>query len=197
MQIYLLPSAIIFEKLYWLIGSSPLLSTEFDKVTHNRILKRCRDIFKAKDDWKGSGNDKTRALRFDKEIVLKVGSTFEVISEIKILENADYSNDDQTIWKDWDSEDASEDSAEGKVDTTTIVTTDNHNSTVSTATDISVRNKAVVESGTASPITPAVGATTDNNNLGTTGQFYSAPEHIQDSKSHKVRRPYSKSNWEY
>ena len=166
-------------------GKRAFLSTEFDKVTHNRILKRCRDIFKAKDDWKGSGNDKTRALRFDKEIVLKVGSTFEVISEIKILENADYANDDQTIWKDWDSEDASEDSAEGKVDPTTIVTTDNHISTVSTATDISVRNKAVIESGNASTITPAIGATTDNNNLGTMGQLYSDLGHIQPSKSTK------------
>ena len=162
------------------------LSTEFDKVTHNRILKRCRDIFKAKDDWKGSGNDKTRALRFDKEIVLKVGSTFEVIQEIKILENADYANDDQTIWKDWDSEDASEDSAEGKVDPTTIVTTDNHIPRQYQLRPIYLFEiKQLLSLATTSTITPAIAATTDNNNLGTMGQFYSALEHIQDSKSTK------------
>ncbi|HEY6883132.1 MAG TPA: hypothetical protein VI278_03740 [Nitrososphaeraceae archaeon] len=134
-----------------------------DKVTHNRILKRCRDIFKAKDDWTDSGNDKTRALRFDKEIILKVGSAFEVIPEIKILHKDDNdAKDDQTIWKDWDMsnnniERASEDLAEDKVDstsTTNMASPDNYNSLVSTAAYTSISNKAtgseVVGKGAAS-----------------------------------------------
>ena len=122
-----------------------------------------------------------------------MGSTFEVISEIKILENADYANDDQTIWKDWDcsnnNEDASEDSTEGHIGTAIAMTvTDNSISSAATATNISVSNKAVgtevVETGNASmSMTPS--DTTTNNNLGTTGQFYSAPEYIQACKSTK------------
>jgi hypothetical protein len=194
-------------------GKRAFISTEFDKVTHHGILKRCRDIFKAKDDWTGSGNDKTRVSRFDKEIVLKVGSTFEVIPEIKILDRDDNSdeNDDQTIWKDWDrsnnSEDrASEDLAEGKVDTTSTTNTaafDNHISLVSTAatTGTSAPNKStaaeVVENrsastsmalaATASASYVASTTTASSNNLGTTGQLYSdlGQGHIQASKSTK------------
>ena len=176
------------------------------KVTHNRILKCCRDIFKAKDDWTDSGNDKTRALRFDKEIILKVGSTFEVIPEIKILHKDDSdAKDDQTIWKDWDRSDNSEDIAredlvEGKVDTTSNTNTaaDNYNSLVSTAADISIPNKAtlseVVGKGAASTtMTPTDAASIPaaptradaNNNLGATGQFFTHLEDIQASKSTK------------
>src|SRR5215207_9972734 len=61
-------------------------STDYGKITHKRILGICRDRFSAERDSIGTGNEKVRALTFDKEMVEKVGKTFEIISEIKILE---------------------------------------------------------------------------------------------------------------
>jgi hypothetical protein len=63
-------------------------STEYSKITHKRILKICRERFSGEPDTIGRGEEKERALTFDKEIVEKVGRTFEIISEIKILEPA-------------------------------------------------------------------------------------------------------------
>lgn len=67
-------------------------STDYGRITHKRILKICRDRFSAVPDSVGAGNDKVRALTFDKNIVEKVGKTFEIISEIKIVQD---SNEDQ------------------------------------------------------------------------------------------------------
>jgi len=53
----------------------------------------------------GSGNDKVRALTFDKETVQKVGKTFEVVNKIEILTNKSIdegsgADDDTTRWRD-------------------------------------------------------------------------------------------------
>src|SRR5215211_2437291 len=61
-------------------------STDYGKITHKRILGICRDRFSAERDSIGTGNEKVRALTFDKEMVEKVGKTFEIISEIKIID---------------------------------------------------------------------------------------------------------------
>lgn len=52
-------------------------------------------------DFIGSGNEKIRALTFDKETVQKVGKVFEVVNKIEILTNksvdeeSDTDNDEQ------------------------------------------------------------------------------------------------------
>lgn len=60
-------------------------STDYGRITHKHILKICRDRFSAEPDSIGTGKEKVRALTFDKEIVEKVGKTFDIISEIKIV----------------------------------------------------------------------------------------------------------------
>jgi len=59
----------------------------------------------------GSGNDKVRALTFDKETVQKVGKTFEVVNKIEILTNKsidegsgadDDTQQDGEIWREWE-----------------------------------------------------------------------------------------------
>jgi hypothetical protein len=68
-------------------------STEYGKITHKRILKICRDRFSAEPDSIGRGDTKIRALTFVKDIVEKTGKTFEIISEIRILQSDEDEND--------------------------------------------------------------------------------------------------------
>jgi hypothetical protein len=75
-----IPSTIQNEQAFY--------STEYSRITHKRILKICRERFSGEPDTIGRGEEKERALTFDKKIVEKVGKTFEIISEIKILEQA-------------------------------------------------------------------------------------------------------------
>jgi hypothetical protein len=75
-------------------------STDYGKITHKRILKICRDGFSAEPDSIGTGNEKARALTFDKETVEKIGKTFEIISEIKIVQsNTDGEESDTEDWE--------------------------------------------------------------------------------------------------
>jgi hypothetical protein len=64
-------------------------STDYGKITYKRVLKICREKYSGENDSTGRGEEKERALTFDKEIVEKVGKTFEIISEIKIVERTD------------------------------------------------------------------------------------------------------------
>ena len=66
----------------------------------------------AEPDSIGSGNEKVRALTFDKETVQRVGKTFEVVNKIEILtdnqdnEEPDTELDEQLdrqIWSNWSS----------------------------------------------------------------------------------------------
>ena len=68
------------------LNEQAFYSTEYSRITHKRILKICRERFSGEPDTIGRGEEKERALTFDKEIVEKVGKTFEIISEIKILD---------------------------------------------------------------------------------------------------------------
>jgi hypothetical protein len=78
-------------------------STEYSRITHKRILKICRERFSGEPDTIGRGEEKERALTFDKEIVEKVGKTFEKIFEIKILEpsNNDREEEEENDIVDW------------------------------------------------------------------------------------------------
>ena len=77
-------------------------STDFDKVTYKRILGICRQRFFGEPDSIGTGKDKVRALTFDKETVDKVGRTFEVVNEIKILNDREKDEvgeeEDSELW---------------------------------------------------------------------------------------------------
>src|SRR5215207_1706926 len=68
------------------LNEQAFYSTEYSRITHKRVLKICRERFSGEPDTVGRAEEKERALTFDKEIVEKVGKTFEIISEIKILE---------------------------------------------------------------------------------------------------------------
>src|SRR5215207_11170487 len=80
-------------------------STVYGKITHKRILKICKDRFSAEPIVIGSGNDRYRALVFDKETVEKVGKTFEIISDIKIIDEETDENfiedDNITATEEW------------------------------------------------------------------------------------------------
>jgi hypothetical protein len=81
-------------------------SVEYGKITYKHILKLCRDRLMAEPDSVGSGNNKMRALVFDKETVQKVGKTFEVVNKIEILPRKDEpdtedSEQDREVWRDW------------------------------------------------------------------------------------------------
>lgn len=91
---YTIPHRAIIVKVIHLTDGTPstipneqaFYSTEYGKITHKRILKICRERFSGENDSIGRGEEKERALTFDKEIVEKIGKTFEIISEIKIVE---------------------------------------------------------------------------------------------------------------
>ncbi len=68
------------------LNEQAFYSTEYSRITHKQVLKICRERFSGEPDTVGRAEEKERALTFDKEIVEKVGKTFEIISEIKILE---------------------------------------------------------------------------------------------------------------
>lgn len=76
-------------------------STEYEKVTYKRVLKICRERFEGYNDTIGTGDKKERALTFDAEIVKKVGKTFEVISEIKIVDTDEDDKPDRNKIEDW------------------------------------------------------------------------------------------------
>ena len=76
-------------------------STDYGKVTHKRILKICRDRFSAEPASIGTGKDKVRGLTFDKETVEKIGKTFEVISNISIIQESSDGEGEDDLDK-WD-----------------------------------------------------------------------------------------------
>jgi hypothetical protein len=78
-----------------------LYSTEYEKVTYKRILKICRERFEGYNDTIGTGDKKERALTFDEEIVKKVGKTFELISEIKIVDTDKDDRSDMNNIENW------------------------------------------------------------------------------------------------
>lgn len=77
------------------LNEQAFYSTEYSRITHKRILKICRERFSGEPDTIGRGEEKERALTFDKEVVQKVGRIFEIISEIKILEPASSHREEQ------------------------------------------------------------------------------------------------------
>lgn len=74
---------------------------DFDKVTHDRLISRCRDVFGGINQDIGRDKDKKRGLSFDKGLVKEAGQNFEVVSEIKILEYEEIFEDtaeDNELW---------------------------------------------------------------------------------------------------
>lgn len=68
-------------------------SADYGKITHRQILKICKSPFRGEpgriDISNGDGRIQTKSLTFDKEIIRKVGKTFESITKIEILANRD------------------------------------------------------------------------------------------------------------
>lgn len=69
-----------------LISARTIESADFDRVTHDSLLSKCRNIFGGKYADIGSDKEKKKAIEFDKLSVDEAGGNFEVVSEIKILE---------------------------------------------------------------------------------------------------------------
>jgi hypothetical protein len=81
-------------------------SLEYDQVTHNELLKICRDRFSENRDpvTIGTGNNRKKALVFFKEDVEKSGKSFDVITEIEIMDKQpeeSAAEQDQILWKEW------------------------------------------------------------------------------------------------
>lgn len=74
---------------------------DFDRVTHDRLISRCRDVFGGTLQDIGRDQDKKKGLNFDKAVVKEAGQNFEVVSEIKILEHQEIFEDtaeDNELW---------------------------------------------------------------------------------------------------
>jgi hypothetical protein len=108
-----IPSTITNEQAFY--------SSDYDKVTHKHILKICRQRFFGQDSSIGRGKEKVRALTFDKEIVDKVGNTFEVVDKIEILEEPrahdTIQDEDDTVWGNYNNINAKDIKARVKVGT--------------------------------------------------------------------------------
>jgi hypothetical protein len=113
--VYKIPYDDVYEKVKELTDGVPsttmndqaFYTVEYGMITHRRILKICRDRFIGDRCTIGRGDDKKRGFIFDKDTVIKVGKTFDVIANIEILKQDQsgdvYDNDtDKEIWKDWD-----------------------------------------------------------------------------------------------
>ena len=75
--------------------------TDFGKVTHDRLISRCREVFGGINQDIGRDKDKKKALAFDKAALDEAGQNFEVVSDIKILEQEEAFEDteeDNTLW---------------------------------------------------------------------------------------------------
>jgi hypothetical protein len=74
---------------------------DFDKVTHDRLISRCREVFGGINRDIGRDKEKKKALEFDKATVKEAGENFEVVSDIKILEHEktfEESAEDKQLW---------------------------------------------------------------------------------------------------
>lgn len=74
---------------------------DFDKITHDRIISRCREVFGGINQDIGRDKDKKKALSFYKAVVKEAGQNFEVVSEIKIIEQEETFQDtpeDRELW---------------------------------------------------------------------------------------------------
>jgi hypothetical protein len=59
-------------------------SADYGRTTHDFLLQRCRDIFKAINVRMFEGKKDKRALRFSKEETYEAGSNFDIVSDIEI-----------------------------------------------------------------------------------------------------------------
>lgn len=80
-------------------------SADYDKVTHDFLLQRCRSVFKAKDAKISSDSKKKKALIFDYKTTIEAGNSFDIVTEIEIYDQAqeeDIPEDDviTKMWKD-------------------------------------------------------------------------------------------------
>jgi hypothetical protein len=74
---------------------------DFEKVTHDRLISRCKQVFGGIPDNIGRDKDKRKALAFDRSTVKEAGESFDVISEIKILdheESFEDTDEDKELW---------------------------------------------------------------------------------------------------
>ena len=103
----------ICEKVRELIEGEPdtyhpqtINSLDYGQITHNEILAICKDRFSENRDPViiGTGKDKKKALIFFKEDVDKAGKSFDVITDIEIVDNQPEESDiedDQVLWEEW------------------------------------------------------------------------------------------------
>ena len=68
------------------VSARTIESADFDRVTHDSLLSKCRSVFDGKNADIGRDREKKKAIEFDKSCVEEAGRNFEIVSEIKILE---------------------------------------------------------------------------------------------------------------
>jgi hypothetical protein len=92
--------------LIGIVSSRTFKSPDYDRVTHDSLLEKCRTVFDESDAILGTGKNK-KALRFDKDIVTKAGETFSVVSQTEIVKEQeedafdDENSEDSKIWDEW------------------------------------------------------------------------------------------------
>lgn len=60
-------------RLKGLVSPRTFESPDYDHVTHDSLLEKCRRLIYGSDSSIGTGKNKKKALRFDKDIMTKAG----------------------------------------------------------------------------------------------------------------------------
>jgi hypothetical protein len=81
-------------------------SLDYGQITHNEILTICKDRFSESRDpvTIGTGDSRKKALVFFKEDVDKSGKSFDVVTEIEIVDRIpeeQSAEQDSTLWEEW------------------------------------------------------------------------------------------------
>jgi hypothetical protein len=73
------------------LNEQAFYSADYGKITHRQILKICQNTFRGEpgriDVTVSTGRIQTRSFIFDKDILMRVGKTFEAVTEVKVLED--------------------------------------------------------------------------------------------------------------
>ena len=110
--IYLIPynqicSRVMNEVEGSLVSPRTFESPDYDHVTHDSLLEKCRRVFYGSDSSIGTGKNKKKALRFDKDIMTKAGETLSVVTQTGIVKEQeedafdDEDSEDSKMWDEW------------------------------------------------------------------------------------------------
>jgi hypothetical protein len=107
-ETYTLTYDLICETVMHEVEGTPITnrsfeSADYESVSHDFILQKCRTIFKAESARISDGDNKKKALRFNVKDTNEAGSSFNVVTDIEIYEEPQEQDipEDQEITEMW------------------------------------------------------------------------------------------------